>query len=184
VINSCVFGGIPNSPPAARNLALRRRQKRYIPPTKSNALRIAPMVIPPIAPFDRLLGSAVVLVALLVLLVVPLVVLVVPLVVLVVGVIVAEFDVGVILRRRKISVSVVSQAMGIPAQSTSALTPKEEPGPTEAYVVVMTFVLIPSNPVEISNWVMAAVIGAFIPKFPSHMYGPYSVTAENPLVIC
>lgn len=103
---------------------------------------------------------------------------VVALVALVVGVIIAELNVNVMLSRRKISISVVSQAIGIPAQSRSALTPFEEPGPTEAYVVVITFVE-PSNSIEISNWVMGAVIGGFIPKFPSHMYGPYSVITEN-----
>jgi hypothetical protein len=130
------------------------------------------MAIPPIAPFGRPLGGAVVLVALLILRVVPLVALVV-------GVIVAELDVSVTPSKRKISVSVVSQAMGIPAQSRLALMPFEEPGPTEAYVVVITFLVTSNSSNDISNWVMAAVIGGFIPKFPSHMYGPYIVTTEN-----
>jgi hypothetical protein len=101
VINLCIFGGIPDSPPATCNLALRRCQRRYILIIKSNTPRITPMAIPPIAPFSRPLGGVVMLVVLLILRVVPLVALVV-------GVIVVELDMSVILSKRKISISVVS----------------------------------------------------------------------------
>jgi hypothetical protein len=55
----------------------------------------------------------------------------------------------------------------------------EEPGSTEAYMVVITFLVTLNSSNNISNWVMAAIIGGFIPKFPSYMYRLYIVTTEN-----